>query len=72
MHEDGQKWVGETWNMDPIALGKAFDLYLKVKLVVVANLYGKSGKLRKSMTFAKSTAFWLFAKKNIHLLKVIT
>ena len=29
-----------TWNMDPIALEKAFQLYPEVKLVVAAHLYG--------------------------------
>lgn len=35
----------ETWNMDPIALEKAFELYPDVKVVVMANLYGAPGKL---------------------------
>ena len=35
----------ETWNMDPVALDKAFDLYPDVKLVIVANLYGTPAKL---------------------------
>lgn len=35
----------ETWNMDPIALEKAFELYPQVKVVVVANLYGVPCKL---------------------------
>ena len=35
----------DTWNMDPIALEKAFELYPDVKLVVVANLYGTPGKI---------------------------
>lgn len=35
----------ETWNMDPVALEKAFDLYPQVKVVVVANLYGTPAKL---------------------------
>lgn len=30
----------ETWNMDPAALTKAFELYPDVKVVVAANLYG--------------------------------
>lgn len=30
----------ETWNMDPLALEKAFDLYPDVKLVVLVHLYG--------------------------------
>lgn len=35
----------DTWNMDPEALKKAFELYPDVKLVVVANLYGTPAKL---------------------------
>ena len=35
----------DTWNMDPIALEKAFELYPDVKLVVVAHLYGTPGKI---------------------------
>ena len=35
----------ETWNMDPEALEKAFELYPEVKLVVIANLYGFTGDL---------------------------
>ncbi len=35
----------ETWNMDPRALEKAFEMYPDVKLVVVANLYGTPAKL---------------------------
>ena len=36
-----------SWNMDPIALEKAFELYPEVKLVVCAELYGFSGNIRK-------------------------
>lgn len=35
----------ETWNMDPVALEKAFEIYPKVKVVVVAHLYGVPGKI---------------------------
>lgn len=35
----------DTWNMDPAALRKAFELYPEVKVVVVANLYGTPAKL---------------------------
>ena len=35
----------DTWNMDPQALEKAFELYPDVKVVVVANLYGTPAKL---------------------------
>lgn len=35
----------DTWNMDPIALEKAFEIYPDVKLVVMAHLYGTPGKI---------------------------
>ena len=35
----------DTWNMDPVALKKAFEIYPEVKLVVVAHLYGTPGKV---------------------------
>ena len=35
----------ETWNMDPKALEKAFEIYPEVKAVVVAHLYGTPGKI---------------------------
>lgn len=35
----------DTWNMDPIALEKAFEMYPGTKVVVSANLYGTPGKL---------------------------
>lgn len=35
----------DTWNMDPIALEKAFELFPNVKVAVVANLYGVPAKL---------------------------
>ena len=35
----------DTWNMDPVALEKAFELYPGTKAVIVANLYGTPAKL---------------------------
>lgn len=35
----------DTWNMDPEALDKAFEIYPDAKLVVVANLYGTPAKM---------------------------
>lgn len=35
----------DTWNMDPVALEKAFALYPDVKVVVAANLYGTPAKM---------------------------
>lgn len=37
----------DTWNMDPVALEKAFELYPNVRLVVVAHLYVVPGKMRE-------------------------
>lgn len=36
----------KSWNMDPVALEKAFEMYPDVKLVVCAELYGFSGNIR--------------------------
>ncbi len=35
----------DTWNMDPVALEKAFELHPEVKVVVMAHLYGTPGKI---------------------------
>ncbi len=35
----------DTWNMDPIALEKAFEIYPEVRVVVLAHLYGTPGKI---------------------------
>jgi len=35
----------ETWNMDPKALEKAFELFPEVRVVVLANLYGTPSKM---------------------------
>ena len=35
----------DTWNMDPVALERAFEIYPEVKVVVVAHLYGTPGKI---------------------------
>ena len=37
----------DTWNMDPVALEKAFELYPEVKIVVIAHLYGTPGKMEE-------------------------
>ncbi len=34
----------ETWNMDPVALEKAFELYPETKVIMVVNLYGTPAK----------------------------
>lgn len=35
----------DSWNMDPIALEKAFEIYPEVRLIVIAHLYGTPGKI---------------------------
>ena len=35
----------DTWNMDPVALKKAFELYPDVRLIVITHLYGTPGKM---------------------------
>lgn len=37
----------DTWNMDPKALEKAFDLYPDVKIVVIVHLYGTPAKIKE-------------------------
>ena len=43
----------DTWNMDPVALEKAFSLYPDVKLIVLAHLYGTPGKMDEILEIAK-------------------
>ena len=43
----------DTWNMDPVALEKAFEIYPEVKVVVVAHLYGTPGKIDEINTICK-------------------
>ena len=49
VYEDGVPVFIDTeassWNMDPIALEKAFEMYPEVKLVVCAELYGFPGRI---------------------------
>ena len=37
----------DTWNMDPVALERAFEMYPDVKLIVLAHLYGTPGKMEE-------------------------
>jgi len=37
----------DTWNMDPVALEKAFSLYPDVKVVIAVDLYGVPAKLQE-------------------------
>ncbi len=44
----------DTWNMDPVALEKAFEIYPDVKLIIVAHLYGTPGKIAEIQKIAKA------------------
>ena len=37
----------DTWNMDPVALERAFRLYPEVKMVVIVHLYGTPAKMEQ-------------------------
>ena len=43
----------DTWNMDPVALEKAFELYPDVKVVMLADLYGFPPKLDEIVAICK-------------------
>ncbi len=43
----------DTWNMDPVALEKAFELYPDTKVIVLANLYGTPAKFDELCAIAK-------------------
>mgnify|MGYP004628013509 CR=1 FL=1 len=43
----------DSWNMDPEALEKAFEIYPEVKVIVVAHLYGTPGKIDEITAIAK-------------------
>lgn len=43
----------DTWNMDSVALEKAFEIYPDTKVVVVAHLYGTPGKVDELNTVIK-------------------
>ncbi len=43
----------DTWNMDPEALEKAFEIYPDVRIVVVAHLYGVPGKIDEIIRICK-------------------
>lgn len=43
----------DTWNMDPVALEKAFELYPDTKVIVVANLYGTPAKFDEICAIAQ-------------------
>ena len=64
----------DTWNMDPVALEKAFEIYPDVKLVVIAHLYGTPGKMEElkaicdahNALIVEDAAESLGAKYNLH------
>lgn len=43
----------ETWNMDPIALERAFEKYPEVKVVVISYLYGTPAKIDEIVEICK-------------------
>lgn len=43
----------DSWNMDPVALGKAFEIYSEVKVIVIAHLYGTPGKIDEIKAIAE-------------------
>lgn len=43
----------DTWNMDPKALEKAFEIYPEVKVIMLANLYGTPAKMDEICEIAK-------------------
>ena len=43
----------DTWNTDPLALEKAFELYPEVRLIVTAHLYGTPAKIDEIKSIAK-------------------
>lgn len=42
----------DSWNMDPVALEKAFEIYPEVRLIVTAHLYGTPGKIEEIRVIA--------------------
>jgi len=43
----------DTWNMDPVALEKAFEMYPDTKVIVIANLYGTPAKFDEICAIAE-------------------
>lgn len=43
----------DSWNIDPVALDKAFEKYPQAKVVVLAHLYGTPGKLDEILDICK-------------------
>ncbi len=49
----------QTWNMDPVALEKAFSLYPDTKVVILAHLYGTPGKIDEIREICKEHGAFL-------------
>lgn len=49
----------DSWNLDPVALEKAFEIYPEVKLIVVAHLYGTPGKIAEIREIANRHGAWI-------------
>ena len=43
----------DTWNMNPVVLDKAFEMYPDVKLVVLVHLYGVPAKMDEIVTICR-------------------
>ena len=43
----------DTWNMDPVALEKAFEIYPDTKAIMIVNLYGTPAKYDEIVAIAK-------------------
>ena len=43
----------DTWNMDPVALEKAFEQYPEVRLIVIVHLYGTPAKVDEIRSIAR-------------------
>ena len=43
----------DTWNMDPVALEKAFEMYPEVSVVILVHLYGTPAKINKIKRICK-------------------
>ena len=66
----------DTWNMDPVALEKAFELYPELKVVVLVHLYGVPAKIDEIMGICKkhgailiedSSMFFTYSQNFIYL-----
>ncbi len=57
-YEDGEAVFIDTeygtWNMDPAALEKAFEMYPDTRLVVIAHLYGTPGRVEELLRICRA------------------